>query len=189
MCDMSSYDELRQQYRPEHIKLLLVAESPPPSENIGGSRHFYRSAQPRREDRLFNNTIWALYPAASEKTEDELQAEKESWLRRLQADGVYMIEALEISQAHKVEKKDRQARIKEALPRLIERVGELAEDDTRLVLVKSNVFVAAAEPLRAAGFTVLNTALVDYPGHYNQQAYKEKLSRLARESGWSPGKD
>lgn len=176
---MSSYDELRQQYRPEHIRLLLIAESPPPSANIGGSRHFYRSDKPRREDRLFNNTVWALYPEAAEKTEDDLQAEKETWLRRMQADGIYMIEALEVSQAHKVEKKDRQAKIKEALPRLIERVGELAEADTQLVLIKSNVFVVAAEPVRAAGFNVINKELVDYPGRFNQRAYKEKLSRLA----------
>jgi hypothetical protein len=47
-------------------------------------------------------------------------------------------------------------------------------------LVKSNVFEVAAEPLRDAGFTVLNHELVDYPGHYNQKAYREKLARLAQ---------
>jgi len=41
------------------------------------------------------------------------------------------------------------------------------------------VFDVAAEPLRAAGFHVLNTELVDYPGQFNQHAYREKLVKLA----------
>ncbi len=51
--------------------------------------------------------------------------------------------------------------------------------DTKIILIKSNVFVVAAEPLRQAGFTVLNQELLDYPGHFNQRAYREKLSKLA----------
>jgi hypothetical protein len=63
-------------------------------------------------------------------------------------------------------------------------VRELAGPDTKLILIKSNVFEVAAEPLRQAGFTVLNTGLLDYPGRFNQRAYREKLAALAaRASG------
>jgi hypothetical protein len=55
----------------------------------------------------------------------------------------------------------------------------LADPDTKIILIKSNVFEAAAEPLRQAGFTVLNKELLDYPGHFNQRAYREKLAKLA----------
>jgi hypothetical protein len=176
---MSEYDDLRKHYRPEHIKLLLIAESPPPGKaEIPSSRHFYRADRERREDRLFTNTVKALYPDAAEQTETQIQPNKEDWLRRMQADGVYMIEALEESQRHKVTKDERQERIRAALPRLIERVQELAEPDTKLILIKSNVFEVAAEPLRAAGFDVLNTELVDYPGRFNQRDYREKLEAL-----------
>lgn len=175
---MESYDKLRQQYRPTRIKALLIAESPPPSKDIPSSRHFYRSDTARTDDRLFTNTIRALYPAAADLSETELEQEKEYWLRKFQSDGWYMIEALEASQQHSVTKSERQARIRESLPRLIERIQELAGSDTKLILIKSNVFEAAAEPLRKAGFTVLNTGLVDYPGHFNQRAYRDKLSKL-----------
>lgn len=174
-----TYDELRQTYKPTHIKLLLIAESPPPaSADTASSRHFYRSDRERRDDRLFTNTIKALYPEAAELTEAQIQPDKEKWLRRFQADGYYMIEALETSQEHEVTKEDRQTRIHNALPRLLERVRQLAEKDTRIILIKSNPFAVAAEPLRAAGFTVLNTELVDYPGRFNQRAYREKLAKL-----------
>jgi hypothetical protein len=174
-----TYDELRQQYRPKHIKLLLIAESQPPAAATDSSRHFYRSDKPRRGDRLFVNTIRALYPETADLSEAELEEQKEVWLRRLQADGSYMIEALETSLPHHVTKQERQERIQKHLPRLLERVSELASKDTRIVLIKSNVFIVAAEPLRQAGFTVLNTELVDYPGRFNQRAYREKLAKLA----------
>ena len=176
---MSTYDKIREQYRPEHIKLLLIAESPPPSPEIQSSRQFYYTDRPREDDRLFTNTMRALYAEAAELSEPELEAHKTDWLRRFQQDGRYMIEALETSQHHDVTKHQRQERIGASLPRLIERVRTLAEPDTKLILIKSNVFEVAAEPLRRAGFHVLNTELVDYPGHFNQRAYREKLARLA----------
>lgn len=182
------YDEIRQQYRPEHISFLLIAESPPPSADVQSSRHFYRNEQIRTDDRLFVNTIKALYPEAAEQTEKQIEPEKEQWLRRFQSDGYYMIEALEVSQRHKVTKEERQEKIREALPRLIDRVKELASENTKLILVKSNVFEVAAEPLRKAGFTVLNAELVDYPGRFNQRDYREKLAGLVT-SASSAGSD
>jgi hypothetical protein len=175
---MSTYDDLRMHYLPKPIKVLLLAESPPPAATVQSSRHFYRAETFRKDDRLFVNTIKALYPAGANKTETELEAEKETWLRQFQADGYYMMEALEASQIHEVTKKQRQALITESLPRLITRLRALVAKDTKIILIKSNVFEAAAEPLKAAGFTVLNTALVDYPGQYNQKAYRDKLARL-----------
>lgn len=156
----------------------MIAESPPPVADIESSRHFYRSEKTRRDDRLFSNTIKAIYPEAAEQTEAQLEPDKEKWLRRLQADGWYMIEALEESQVHEVTKKERQTKISINLPRLLERVSNLATKNTKIILIKSNVFEVAAKPLRDAGYAVLNTELVDYPGRFNQKAYREKLAKL-----------
>ena len=179
---MHEYNKLRQQYLPEQINYLLIAESGPPSAAMPSSRHFYRSDRVRKDDRLFTNTIRALYPETTETPEAELEANKEHWLRRFQSDGWYMIESLETSLEHEVTKKERQALIAEHLPRLIERVKELAEKNTKIILIKSNVYVITAEPLRQAGFTVLNTELLDYPGRFNQRAYREKLAKMIASS-------
>jgi hypothetical protein len=173
-----SYDEIRQEYRPNRIKFLLIAESPPPEADVDSSRHFYRSDKVRVGDRLFVNTIKALYPETSYMAEAELEHQKERWLRRFQADGWYIIEALEESQPHETTKPQRQALIKEAIPRLIERVKKFADKNTKIILIKSNVFEVAAEPLRQAGFTVLNKGLVDYPGRFNQREYRQKLTKI-----------
>lgn len=134
----------------------------------------------RKDDRLFTNTIKALYPEAADHREGDLEQAKEQWLRRFQADGWYMIEALGQSLPHEVTKQQRQDLIRKNLPHLIERVRQLATKNTQLILIKSNVFDAAAELLRQAGFTVLNTELIDYPGRFNQRAYRDKLAWLVR---------
>lgn len=177
---MSLYDKTRQKYKPDIIKFLLIAESPPPAPEVQSSRQFYFTDRIRHDDRLFTNTIRALYPEAIERPEEELEQDKEGWLNRFKNDGWYMIEALEASQVHEVTKQQRQERIRKELPKLIERVRGLAVPDTKIILIKSNVFDVAAEPLRDAGFRVLNHELVDYPGRFNQKAYREKLSRLAK---------
>jgi hypothetical protein len=175
---MHTYEKLRLTYKPELIAFLLIAESPPPSSAIQSSRQFYYTDHIRQNDRLFINTIRALYPATLKTPEAELEVHKDEWLQRLKADGFYMIEALETSQPHEATKQERQAKIAEALPTLIERVKKLASPKTKIILIKSNVFDVAAEPLRKAGFTVLNTELVDYPGQFNQRDYREKLAQL-----------
>lgn len=178
------YAELREKFKPKQIKWLLIPESPPPHENMASGRHFYR-VEPRTDDRLFVNTIKSLYLEAAEQTEAQLEPVKEQWLRRLQQDGVYVVEALEKSLQRKVTKPERQGLLRQVLPRLIERLQQLAQSDTRIILIKSNVFEVLAEPLKRAGFKVLNRELVDYPGRFNQRQYREKLSQLVREQGWN----
>jgi hypothetical protein len=183
--NMHPYDKIRQLYRPAHIRVLLIAESPPPEAEVPSSRHFYRSDKVRTDDRLFTNTIRALYPETTNVPEAELEQDKGQWLQKLQSAGWYMIEALEESLKHEVTKPQRQELIRKNLPRLVERVRGLANQNTVIILIKSNVFDVASEPLRQAGFTVLNTALVDYPGRFNQKAYREKLAELAKSAGQS----
>jgi hypothetical protein len=177
---MGSYEDVRRKYKPKQIKVLLIAESPPPAQEIQSSRQFYYTDRIRRDDRLFINTTKALYQAAAELPEPEIQAKKEVWLNKFKDDGFYMIEALEESQEHEVTKKQRQEKIHQGIPRLIERVKGLAGPNTKIILIKSNVFEAAAKPLKQAGFNVLNTELLDYPGHFNQRAYREKLAGLLK---------
>ena len=176
---VNSYEKLRQQYRPTRIKVLVIAESPPPSAEVSSSRHFYRSDRILRDDRLFVNTIKALYPETADLTEAEVEPDKEQWLRRFQTDEWYMIEALEESLPHEITKQQRQALIQKNLSHLLDRVRQLADKNTKIILIKSNVFDVTAEPLRQAGFTVLNEELLDYPGRFNQRAYRQKLSKLA----------
>ena len=176
---MSAYDTTRELYKPAKIKVLMVAESQPPANDLKSSRQFSRTDKQYPDDRLFINTIRALYPEAADIKQTDLEANKRSWLERFQHDGWFMIEALTTSLKHEVTKQERQEQIRKNLPDLIARVQKLAASDTKLILIKSNVFDIAAQPLRDTGFDVLNTELLDYPGRFNQRAYREKLAALA----------
>src|SRR4051794_33970148 len=67
---MISYESIRQKYRPKNIKVLLIAESPPPAPDVQSSRQFYYTDRVRKDDRLFTNTIRALYPETVDLPED-----------------------------------------------------------------------------------------------------------------------
>ena len=173
-----SYEQERQKYRPRQVTLLFIAESPPPAANVQSSRQFYYTDRIRKDDRLFVNMMRALYPEAEEISEQELEAHKQQWLNRFMADGYYMIEALTQSQPHEITKKQRQERIAHALPELMTPLKGICPPGTDIILIKSNVFDIAAEPLREAGYNVLNTELVDYPGRFNQRAFRHKVQGL-----------
>lgn len=177
---MNEYDKIRETFKPKFIKVLFIAESPPPAANIQSSRHFYRYEQIRKDDRLFVNTIKALFPEAENLNEPEIEINKQEWLQKFAKAGFYMIEALEESQKHEVTKTGRQNKISAALPNLLERVKKITTPKTKIILIKSNVFDIAAGPLKQSGFNVLNKKLVDYPGHFNQTAYRKKVNELLR---------
>lgn len=174
---MESYENIREKYKPSSVELLLIAESPPPASNVESSRHFYRTDRIRNNDQLFTNTIQALYPESPTDAKS-IATQKAKWLDKLKTDGIYMIEALPSSLPHNVTKKERQELIKNNLEKLIKKIKTLKNPNTKIVLIKSNVFEIAANPLKSEGFKVLNKELVDYPGQYNQAAYREKLAHL-----------
>jgi hypothetical protein len=182
------YEKLREKYRPEHIKWLFIAESPPPKKLIHSTRYFYLpDYDPKlgEEDRLFSNTIRALYPEADKLSKEELQAEKEKWLRRFQADGCYLIEASPVSFPHRFKPRERQEKLKEYFPWLLERVESLAEEDTRIILIKSNVFIVVEGKLKMRGYKVINDGNLTYPGVWQEQVYRTKLKELMSASGWA----
>ncbi len=180
---MQDYENLRQNFRPAQVKWLLVAESGPPKPTQTSTRHFYRM-EAREGDRLFTNTIKAIYPETMELKEPELEKDKLKWLQRLQTDGFYMIEAVPYSIPHGVKTPIRRQKIRESLPDLIQRLRELVEGDTRIILIKSNTFIEAAGLLKEAGFKVINDEFLDFPGYWREQQYREKLAEMLKQNGW-----
>ena len=49
---METYDTIRERYKPAKVKVLFIAESPPPAAGAQSSRHFYRADRIRVDDRL-----------------------------------------------------------------------------------------------------------------------------------------
>jgi hypothetical protein len=114
------YEELREQYRPERLRVLLVAESPPdPGE--GERRFFY--APELRVDNLYRGVAQALYGE-----HDEMDIlDKPAVLDRIRADGYWLVDAVD-EPINKLGSAARARAIAAGVPRLAERCVELAPE-------------------------------------------------------------
>ena len=173
------YEATRKSYKPANVKLLFIAESPPPADAAKPTtRAFYRIEAAGDGDRLFNNTMQVLYPEFVDIKIENLSSEKNNYLKRFQADGYYLIEALTDSMPKDATPSQRQKFLKDQLPSLLERVKPLVGPGTAIILIKSNPFKICSQPLRSVGYNVLNTETLNYPGYWQEQAYRTKLKDL-----------
>jgi hypothetical protein len=82
------YERLREQYRPDRLEVLLIGESPP-DPGVGERRFFY--APTLRIDNLCRGVAQTLYGNHPEID----RTDKPAVLRRLQADGFWLIDAVD----------------------------------------------------------------------------------------------
>lgn len=154
-----------EKYRPSRVELLLVAEAPP----CDLDRHFYFE-DVDRHDWLFRY-VWegltGTKPDRSDKAEH---------LRALRDAGVFMIELHEENVSGPT-----LSDLKPHVPGLVTRCRELKP--RHIVLIKSIVHDAAFEPLREAGFPVIDARL-PFPASGQQKKFLEGFRAAAEEAGF-----
>ena len=167
---MSDATALRQaatnQYRPEQVKVLFVAESPPGAED----RHFYYPNVPRA-DTLWVELTKSLYGTEFGVTKHE-RPRKGEWLTRFQSDGYWLIEAV----PEPVNKNRREAHILEHLDSVMATITDCRP--WQVVLVATPVWRALAEPLRGAGVPLVQTGPVPFPGHGQQGKFRDAMADI-----------
>jgi len=148
------YAELRQQYRPAELRVLLIGESPPDPRD--GQRRFFYS--PRlSHDNLYRGVSQAVY---GERPDVDIR-DKPLVLELLRADGFWLIDAVE----HPINKTTdalRRCALGAALPDLVERCVALAPEHG-VVICHSVVYKVAAPALRASGVHVLHNEPLPFP--------------------------
>jgi hypothetical protein len=148
------YEELRERYRPERLRYLLIAESPPdPGE---GERRFFYSPT-LMIDNLYRGVAEAVY---GEREDIDLR-DKLAVLERLQEDGFWLIDAVEYP-VNKLGRSDRSRAIEEGVPKLVARCIELGPE-CGVIICHGKVYAAVAQPLRDAGVAVLHDRVLPFP--------------------------
>lgn len=61
MAEEEWYQSLREQWKPSHIRLLLVGESAPDDGGDPGNRRFFYSEPLNQADNLFRSVVAALF--------------------------------------------------------------------------------------------------------------------------------
>jgi hypothetical protein len=160
---------LRERYRPEKIRVLFVAESPPDSGE-GELRFFYNASQ-ERHDHMYRSLMEAAFPDFKHRP-----GEKEGWLRKFQQAGYYMIDATDRPVNH-LSPAERRRELNSSLETRIAEIGRLIVTGTPIVLVKRNIFEMFSQPLRDAGHNVIHETFLPFPSHGHQARFIEACSK------------
>ena len=169
------HSERRARWKPDHVTLLLIAESAPDDGGDIANRRFFYEDNLTGKDGLFREVVCALY---GNPTLTSGPNAKKPWLEKLKADGVFLIDLASVP----VNYHSPSERVTE-LQRNIEATVSLAEelDPEGVVLVKQNVFDLLERPIRAAGLPLLHDAMIPFPGSGQQKRFRERFAdALAR---------
>lgn len=137
--------QLRARYRPEIIKVLFVAESPPESRD--DEVRFFYNPDPRQErwDHLYRSVMKAVF---SDEFEYRL-GEKDKWLRKFQGNGYYLIDATD-HPVNRLSSAKRRKEINDAVKGKLIEISRLISLSTPIILIKKSIFSAFNQPLRDA---------------------------------------
>jgi hypothetical protein len=168
MATRSEYLSLRDQYRPETIKLLLVAESPPAS-----GRYFYNPAGALTEP-LFAALMREIGASPATKHDGLLAFQVSGWLL---VDATYEpVNSYGSKQRDAVISRDYEL-LREDLFRL------LPERTVPIILIKANVCRLLEPRLTGDGFNVLNGGRpVYFPSTGRQGEFRDQFGAILRQS-------
>jgi len=148
------YEQLREQNRPDQLEVLLIGESPP---NPGDRSRRFFYAPTLRIDNLYRGIALVVY---GHDPRVDL-ADKQAVLRRLQAAGFWLIDAVDRPVNH-LPPGPRRAAITAAVPRLIARCCDL-KPHRGVVICHRVVYQLTVPSLRAAGVPVLHDQPLPFP--------------------------
>ena len=155
--------EATQRYRPAQVHVLFVAESPPAAPD----RHFY-FPDVTRADTLWIELMRALYPSDFGETKAE-RKRKAEWLRRFQADGYWLIEALPVP----IDKQRKERQIRDNAASVINEIQVAGPDN--VVLIAASVWQALRDPVIQAGFNLRQMQAIPFPGQGQQRKFREAM--------------
>ena len=167
------YTQARSKYRPETVRVLLLAEAPP----CALDRFFYFE-DVKKQDSLFLETMGVLYPDLKKRylargRQTEL---KEELLETFKADGYWLLDLCGIptSIVEGPSQKDVQSLLK-ILDREIEK-------STPIILIKANVYDACYKELKAADYRVIDERM-PFPGSGQQGVFRERFVAALQQCG------
>lgn len=173
---MSKYILERDKFKPENVKFLIIAESPPAS---GGYFYFDKTTG---KDSLFRETMKSLelFPETERMRKG---IDKKNMLSKFQAKGFFVIDVC-YEPVNNLKPKERRLAIIREIPRLLSDIQRLEPE--KIVIVKSSIFAPVKEALEKANLStkVLHKKPIPFPSCGNQKKYRQKL-REATHSGKS----
>lgn len=157
MSEEPWYVQLRSQWKPDRVKLLMIAESAPADGGDVSGRKFFYAADRLGPDNLFRGVVQAMYGTSKV---DLQRSGKRPWLERLRHDGFFLID-LAPYPVNALSPAERRRVLHEAIPGCVARASAL--DPVGVVVVKANLYGMLAQPLGAANLSLLQDGPIAFP--------------------------
>lgn len=151
------YAQLRERWKPEKVRLLLIAESAPDDQGDPSRRRFFYADLLNRHDNLFRSVVLALYDVTKD---DLVHTKKTDLLARLKGDGVYLIDLVPYP-INGLDGAARRHAQTENVAGCVARAKELGPEG--VVVIKKDVFALLALSLRVAGLPLLHERGISFP--------------------------
>jgi hypothetical protein len=160
----NQYLTLRRRYEPEHVKLVLVAESPPAS-----GLYFY-NPDGRVTEPLFSALMKQLDVRCDQKSDGLSELQRSGWLL---VDATY-------APVNRLSDTERRKIIERDFPLLCDDLLKLTPDRSApLILIKQNVCRILEPLLTHDRFNVLNRGIVvPFPSTGHQRQFHEKFKSI-----------
>lgn len=173
MSDLDVYRKSAGHYRPDSIRVLFIAESPPAFTDESRRSYFY-FPQCHGSDILFATMMKAVLDTRYFKRDGN----KAELLEKFRDGGYWLMDAVEYPinrlKGKKTSVKDRASEIESNLPFLLRRLDFLRHrlifsTDSGIILIKKVVFEVLEQPLTDAGYTVLHRKKIDFPKYHRDR--------------------
>lgn len=158
-------EKSRLNYKPDRIKYLLIAQAPP--DNI--ERFFYYT-NVTEHDYLFLGIIGILYSKQKKEFLESGRNEdiKNSVLLKFKKEGFYLIDLSVLPISYLT------TSLKEQLPMLAEKIRKLAYEDTKIILIKSDVYNIAFKFLKEKFKNVIDVK-IPFPSYGHQKRFSSEF--------------
>lgn len=165
------YSERRERWRPDRVRLLLLAESAPHPGD--GPRRYLYDEDLTASDGLFREVAKALV-GAGKLTQG--RKEKLPWLRRLKDQGTFLIDLAPIPVNRNPVNRDEV--LASHVANCVARAQEINPEG--IIVIKQNVFTLLHRPLRDANLPLLHNTFIPFPGSGQQKRFQSGLAAALR---------
>lgn len=163
-------------YRPDCIRVLFIAESPPFVKPGGRPSYFFFDES--ASDLLFATVIYAVLGVEFRKA----SGKKAAVLRSFQAGGYWLIDVVEHPISH-IPPRDRPLTVYRYVPNLLDRLEGLRsegvlDDSTGFAIIKKDVWETVEPVLSEKGYRVLNrSAPIGFPAYHRDRRTVEAIRK------------
>lgn len=168
MLEDSWYQALRQRWKPEKVRLLLIGESPPDDGGDITKRRFFYAEELSGSDLLFRGVADALCDSGK-LTKGDL---KTPWHHQLRDQGVYLIDLASVP-VNGLSTSARNKVLRDSVDGCVHRVLDLAPNG--IAICHTPTFKLLSRPLLAASLPLLHDTPIPFPMGNKRAEFVEKL--------------